>query len=96
MRPFPPPGHAQRSPVPQRLLPWLNRRLRQPSAGYGAPTLLCAEPVTSQTYGSALIVEFVPVADQLAADEFYEFVLVTSNRLAKSTTPAACTAKASI
>jgi len=52
-----------------------------PSAAYGAPTLLWPEPVTSRDFGSALIVEFVPVADELAADEFYELVLVARNQL---------------
>ncbi len=52
-----------------------------PSAAYGAPTLLWPEPVTSRNFGSALIVEFVPVADELAADEFYELVLVGRNQL---------------
>jgi hypothetical protein len=51
-----------------------------PSTAYGAPTLLWPEPVTSRDFGSALIVEFVPVADVLAADEFYELVLVASTQ----------------
>jgi hypothetical protein len=50
-----------------------------PSTAYGAPTLLWPEPVTSRDFGSALIVEFVPVADELAADELYELVLVATN-----------------
>ncbi|HSN78129.1 MAG TPA: hypothetical protein VL334_23900 [Anaerolineae bacterium] len=52
-----------------------------PSTAYGAPTLLWPEPVTSREFGSALIVEFVPVADVLAADEWYELVLVASTQL---------------
>jgi hypothetical protein len=51
-----------------------------PGTAYGAPTLLWPEPVTSRDFGSALIVEFVPVADVLAADEFYELVLVASTQ----------------
>jgi hypothetical protein len=50
-----------------------------PSPAYGAPILLWPEPVTSRDFGSALIVEFVPVADVLAADEWYELVLVGRN-----------------
>jgi hypothetical protein len=50
-----------------------------PSTAYGAPTLLWPEPITSREFGSALIVEFIPVADGLAADEFYELVLVARN-----------------
>jgi hypothetical protein len=50
-----------------------------PSAAYGAPVALWPEPVTSRDYGSALVVEFVPVADELAPDEFYELVLVASD-----------------
>jgi len=52
-----------------------------PSSAYGAPTLLWPEPVTSRDFGSALIVEFAPVADVLAADEWYELVLVARNSL---------------
>jgi hypothetical protein len=37
---------------------------------------LWPESVTSRDYGSALIVEIVPVAEQLAPDEFYQLVLV--------------------
>lgn len=48
----------------------------KPTGGYGPPTLLWPEPVTSRDFGSALIVEFVPVAQQLASDEFYQLVLV--------------------
>jgi hypothetical protein len=50
-----------------------------PSTAYGAPTVLWPEPITSRNFGSALIVEFVPVADALAADEWYELVLVASS-----------------
>ena len=55
----------------------------KPSAGYGAPTLLWPELETSRNYGSALIVEFVPVAEQLAADEFYQLVLVARDSAGK-------------
>ena len=55
----------------------------KPSVGYDAPTLLWPELETSRNYGSALIVEFVPVADQLAPDEFYELVLVTRDSVGK-------------
>ncbi len=48
-------------------------------AGYGAPTLLWPEVETSRNYGSALIVEFVPVAGDLAPNELYELVLVASD-----------------
>lgn len=47
----------------------------EPSPGYAAPVALWPEPVTSREYNSALIVEFVPVADELAPDELYELVL---------------------
>ncbi len=47
-----------------------------PSTAYGAPTLLWPEEVTSRDPGSALIVEFVPVTETLAPDEYYELVLV--------------------
>lgn len=47
----------------------------QPSMVYGPPTVLWPEPETSRNFGSALVVEFVPVADELAADEFYQLVL---------------------
>ncbi len=50
-----------------------------PSTAYGAPVLLWPEPLTSRNPGSALVVEFVPVADTLAADEWYELVLVARN-----------------
>lgn len=50
-----------------------------PSTAYGAPALIWPEPVTSRDFGSALIVEFVPVADALAADELYELVLVAKS-----------------
>ncbi len=52
-----------------------------PSAAYSAPLLLWPEPLTSRDFGSALIVEFVPVADELAADEFYELTLIGRNQL---------------
>jgi hypothetical protein len=55
----------------------------KPSAGYGAPTLLWPELETSRNYGSALIVEFVPVAEQLAGDEFYQLVLVARDSVGK-------------
>ena len=55
----------------------------KPSVGYGAPTLLWPELETSRNYGSALIVEFVPVAEQLAADEFYQLVLVARDSAGK-------------
>lgn len=51
-----------------------------PSTAYGAPVLIWPEPVTSRDFGSALIVEFVPVADELAADELYELVLVSKSQ----------------
>ena len=54
-----------------------------PSVGYGAPTLLWPEPVTSRDYGSALVVEIVPVAEQLAPDEFYQLVLVARDLVGK-------------
>ncbi len=47
-----------------------------PSTAYGPPTLIWPEPITERSFGSALIVEFVPVAAELAADEFYELILV--------------------
>jgi hypothetical protein len=47
----------------------------EPASGYGAPVALWPELETSRDYGSALIVEFVPVAEELAPDEFYELVL---------------------
>ncbi len=47
-----------------------------PSTAYGPPTLIWPEPVTERSFGSALIVEFIPVAAELAADEYYELVLV--------------------
>ena len=50
-----------------------------PSTAYGAPTSLWPERLTSREPGSALIVEFQPVAEQLAPDEFYELVLVAKN-----------------
>jgi hypothetical protein len=46
-----------------------------PSTAYGPPTLIWPEPVTERSFGSALIVEFVPVAAELAADEYYELVV---------------------
>lgn len=45
-------------------------------ANYPAPVLLWPEPKTSREWPGALVVEFVPVAEELAADEFYELVLV--------------------
>lgn len=51
-----------------------------PSTAYGAPVLIWPEPVTSRDFGSALIVEFIPVADELAADELYELVLVSKSQ----------------
>lgn len=51
-----------------------------PSAAYAAPVLLWPEPLTSRDPGSALIVEFIPVADALAADEWYELVVVAANQ----------------
>jgi hypothetical protein len=47
-----------------------------PSTTYGPPTLIWPEPITERSFGSALIVEFIPVAAELAADEFYELTLV--------------------
>lgn len=47
-----------------------------PGVAYGAPTLLWPEPLTSRDPGSALVVEFVPVADTLAADEWYELTVI--------------------
>ena len=52
-----------------------------PSTAYGAPVLLWPEPVTSRNPGSALIVEFIPVAEELAPDEWYELVLIARNQL---------------
>ena len=54
-----------------------------PSGSYGAPTLLWPELETSRNYGSALIVEFVPVAEQLAPDEFYQLHLLARNSVGK-------------
>lgn len=50
-----------------------------PSTAYGAPILLWPEPLTSREFNSALIVEFQAVAEELAADEFYELVLTATN-----------------
>lgn len=50
-----------------------------PSTAYGAPVALWPEPLTSRNLGSALVVEFVPVAETLAADEWYELVLVAKD-----------------
>lgn len=50
----------------------------QPS-GYPAPTLIWPEVFTSRDYNSALIVEFVPVAGALAADEWYQLTVIGSN-----------------
>lgn len=50
-----------------------------PSTAYGAPVLLWPEPLTSREFNSALIVEFQPVAEELAADEFYQLVLTATN-----------------
>lgn len=62
----PTPRPAQPSPTPQ-----------PPSVAYGAPVLLWPDAVgTSREYPGVLVVEFVPVADQLAGDEFYEMILV--------------------
>lgn len=49
------------------------------AAGYGAPTLLWPELETSRNFGSALIVEFVPVTGDLASDELYELVLTAAD-----------------
>lgn len=51
----------------------------QPSSSYPAPTILWPEPETSRNFGSALVVEFVPVAEELAPDEFYQLVLEAQN-----------------
>ena len=48
-----------------------------PSTAYPAPQLLWPEAETSRNFRSSLVVEFVPVAPQLAADEFYQMVLVS-------------------
>ncbi|MER2600628.1 MAG: hypothetical protein ABTQ73_14005 [Caldilineales bacterium] len=50
----------------------------QPS-GYSAPLLLWPEPLTSRDFGSALVVEFVPVTGALAANEWYELVVIGEN-----------------
>lgn len=50
-----------------------------PSTAYGAPVSLWPEPLTSRNPGSALVVEFVPVAETLAVDEWYELVLVAKD-----------------
>jgi len=50
-----------------------------PSTAYGAPVSLWPEVLTSRSPGSALVVEFIPVAETLAADEWYELVLVAKD-----------------
>lgn len=50
-----------------------------PSTAYGAPLLLFPEPLTSREFNSALIVEFQPVAEELAFDEFYQLNLTATN-----------------
>lgn len=49
-----------------------------PSTAYGAPILLWPELETTRNFKSALIVEFQPVAEELAADEFYQLNLTAS------------------
>ncbi|MEZ4770252.1 MAG: hypothetical protein R2844_17720 [Caldilineales bacterium] len=51
-----------------------------PSTAYGAPVLLWPELETTRDYKSALIVEFQPVAEQLAPDEFYQLVLTATRQ----------------
>ncbi len=55
----------------------------KPSTSYSAPTILWPELETSREHGSALVVEFVPVAEQLASDEFYQLVLVARDLVGK-------------
>lgn len=50
-----------------------------PVAGYSAPTLLWPELETTRNKGSALVVEFAPVTNALAPDEWYEMVLIATN-----------------
>ena len=50
-----------------------------PSTAYGAPVLLWPELLTSREYNSALIVEFQPVAEELASDEFYQLNVTATN-----------------
>ena len=50
------------------------------SAAYGAPILLWPELETTRDFKSALIVEFQPVAEELAADEFYQLVLTAAQQ----------------
>ncbi len=70
---------ATAAPVVAQLTP-----TPKPSVGYGAPTLIWPELETSREYGSALVVEFVPVAEQLAPDEYYQLMLVASDLLGKT------------
>lgn len=50
-----------------------------PKVTYLAPTLLWPEPLTSREWPGVLVVEIVPVAQDLAPDEYYELVLVARN-----------------
>lgn len=69
-RPTATPAAAAVTPVPAA-----PTATQPPSTAYGAPTLIWPEPLTERSFGSALIVEFIPVAAELAADEFYELVV---------------------
>ena len=51
-----------------------------PSTAYGAPILLWPEPLTSREYNSALIVEFQPVAEELAFDEYYQLNMTATDQ----------------
>ncbi len=65
------------APTPRPAQPAPTPTPRPPSTAYGAPVLLWPDAVgTAREYPGALVVEFVPVAEQLAENEFYELVLV--------------------
>jgi hypothetical protein len=71
------PAQPQPTAAPTRQLAQPSPTSRPPSAAYGAPVLLWPDAVgTSREYPGVLVVEFVPVAEELAGDEFYEMILV--------------------
>lgn len=70
---------AQPAPTAAPPAPAATETSEPAPAGYGAPTLLWPELETSRNYRSALIVEFVPVAGDLAPDELYELNLVATD-----------------
>jgi hypothetical protein len=51
-----------------------------PSTAYAAPVLLWPEPLTAREYNSALVVEFIPAAPELAADEYYQLQVTAANQ----------------